>query len=146
MIEIEWATPAAFEDAQELITRAAQAALRHEGREGDITVLLMGDEAIHSMNRDYRGVDRPTDVLSFPAWEGEALAQIPDAYLGDIAISVDTAKRQAREYGHSLSRELSFLTVHGTLHLLGYDHMEEGERARMFALQNEILEGIGEKR
>ncbi len=146
MIEIEKAVSGIPEEAEAWITRAAQAALAHEGRGGDISVLLTDDESIHVMNRDYRQVDRPTDVLSFPAWEGESLAQIPDAYLGDIAISVDTAKRQAEEYGHSLSRELSFLSVHGTLHLLGYDHMEENEKERMFALQNEILEQIGETR
>ena len=146
MIEIENAASGVPGEAEALITRAAQTALRHEGRAGDVTVLLTDDAAIHAMNREYRGVDRPTDVLSFPAWEGENLPQIPDAFLGDIAISVDTAKRQAEEYGHSFSRELSFLTVHGMLHLLGYDHMKEEEKERMFALQNEILEQIGEVR
>lgn len=146
MIEIEKGIEGVSEDVDGMIERAAEAALLHEGRSGDVTVLLTDDAAIHTMNRVYRSVDRPTDVLSFPAREGERVLQIPDGYLGDIAISVDTAKRQAEEYGHSFSRELSFLTVHGMLHLLGYDHMNENDRMRMFALQDQILEEIGETR
>ena len=146
MIEIEKEIEGVSEDVDGMIERAAEAALLHEGRSGDVTVLLTDDAAIHTMNRVYRSVDRPTDVLSFPAWDGERVLQIPDGYLGDIAISVDTAKRQAEEYGHSFSRELSFLTVHGMLHLLGYDHMNENDRMRMFALQDQILEEIGETR
>ncbi len=146
MIDIEKAVEGVPQDAENMIIRAAEAVLRREGRDGDISVLLTDDLTIHAMNRDFRNVDRATDVLSFPAWEGESLMQIPDAYLGDIAISADTAKRQAEEYGHSFSRELSFLTVHGTLHLLGYDHIDEEEKKIMFAIQDEILEQIGETR
>lgn len=146
MIEVEIAVNGAPENAGEMIKRAGEAALRHEGRSGEITVLLTDDKTIHEMNRDFRHVDRPTDVLSFPSSEGEQLMQTPDAYLGDIAISLETAQRQAEEYGHALTRELSFLTVHGALHIMGYDHMDDAEREAMFALQEHILEEIGETR
>ena len=96
-----------------------------------------------SDTRDYRSVDRPTDVLSFPSNEGDALSAVPDGFLGDIAISIDRAKAQAEEYGHSFERELSFLTVHGCLHILGYDHMNDEERQEMFALQDKILNDMG---
>ncbi|MDO5110699.1 MAG: rRNA maturation RNase YbeY [Clostridia bacterium] len=140
MTEVEICVSGAPEDAAIMIERAVQAALLYEHRQGDVTVMLTDDESIHHLNRDYRHVDRPTDVLTFPAWEGEALLQQPDGYLGDIAISLPTALRQAAEYGHSLTRELSFLAVHGTLHLLGYDHMEQADADVMFALQDRILE------
>lgn len=143
MISVEIAASGAPENAEDVIARAAAAALRHEGREGDIGVLLTDDAAIHEMNRDFRHVDRPTDVLSFPSAEGEALIQTPDTYLGDIAISLETAMRQAEEYGHSLTRELSFLTVHGALHIMGYDHIDDAGREAMFKLQDKILEEIG---
>lgn len=130
-------TPEFLEGA---LAAAVEATLAYEGAAGDITISVVDDAAIHAMNREYRGVDRPTDVLSFPAAEGEAFPAIPDAFLGDIAISLPRAEAQAEEYGHPLLRELSFLAVHGTLHLLGYDHMTDEDRARMFARQNEILE------
>lgn len=140
MIEVELSVDNAPEDAAAVIERAVESALRHENKRGDVTVLLTDDENVHRLNAAFRHVDRPTDVLTFPAWEGETLAQLPDGYLGDIAISLPTAHRQAAEYGHSLTRELSFLAVHGTLHLLGYDHMEQAEADAMFALQDAILE------
>ena len=146
MIEVEITASGAPQNAEETICRAAKAALEHERRDGDIGVLLTDDKTIHQMNRDFRHVDRPTDVLSFPSSEGEQLMLPPSAYLGDIAISLETAERQAEEYGHSLARELSFLTVHGTLHILGYDHVDEAGREAMFALQTLILEEIGETR
>lgn len=121
---------------------AIEAALIAEGRLGDISLLVTGEEEIRAMNRDYRGMDRVTDVLSFPAEEGEALLG-PPGFLGDICICLERAEEQAEEYGHSLKRELSFLAVHGALHLLGYDHMEPGERSAMEARQREILEGMG---
>lgn len=140
MIEILTDLPETPEMLERVLTAAAEAALAYEGAAGDITISVVDDEEIHRMNREYRGVDRPTDVLSFPAAEGDAFPAIPDAFLGDIAISLPRAKMQAEEYGHSLLRELTFLTVHGTLHLLGYDHMMDEDRARMFARQDEILE------
>ena len=130
-------TPELLEGA---LSAAVEAALAYEGAAGDITISVVDDDTIHRMNREYRGVDRPTDVLSFPAAEGGDFPAIPDSFLGDIAISLPRAEAQAEEYGHSLLRELSFLAVHGTLHLLGYDHMTDEDRAEMFARQNEILE------
>lgn len=160
-----------------LLQRAAEAALIHEGwTDAEVSVVLTDDEEIHALNRDYRGVDRPTDVLSFPLWEAEegpldptrfwggwdggtdpdddvdagfdddvelepgALDPIPGqpVALGDIVISLDRARAQAQEYGHSLSRELAFLTVHGVLHLLGYDH-DTYERERVMRAKEEAV-------
>ena len=108
-----------------------------------ISVSLVDNKFIHEMNRDYRGIDRPTDVISFAFLDNEDRQALykgkEPVCLGDIYISVDKAKEQAEEYGHSLERELSFLFVHGLLHLLGYDHMSEEDEKVMFKLQDEIL-------
>ena len=124
------------------IVRAAEAALACEGRDGDLTILIDTPERIRTLNREFRNVDRVTDVLTFPAWEGE-ISLSADGYLGDIMICYDRAKEQAEEYGHSLLRELSFLAVHGVLHLLGYDHMTEADERIMREKQTAILDGIG---
>ncbi len=139
-VAIETACP---HGSEAVVTAAAEAALAHEGAMGIISVLLTDDEIIHRMNRSFRNVDKPTDVLSFPAREGEKLPSLPDDFLGDIAISVERARAQAGEYGHSFERELSFLTVHGTLHLLGYDHIQEEDRLEMFLRQEQILQAMG---
>ena len=109
-----------------------------------VSVSFVDDEFIHQLNRDYRKIDRPTDVISFAFLDNEddresQLHGQGIVCLGDIYISVDRAKEQAEEYGHSLNRELSFLFVHGLLHLLGYDHMTPEDEKVMFALQDEIL-------
>jgi len=98
------------------------------------------DPEIHELNRDYRGKDRPTDVLSFPQWEGESFdfGNGPIA-LGDLVISIETAWRQALELGHPLESELDFLTIHGTLHLLGYDHVTAADRRRMWRWQEALF-------
>ena len=106
-----------------------------------VNVVLVDDESIHQYNRDFRDVDRPTDVLSFvdgDVDEGQLL-------MGDIIISVDALRRQAKDYGHTLKREFCFLVVHGYLHLLGYDHHSEAEEKEMFGLQHEILKEIAPK-
>ena len=121
-------------ETEAIIRRAASGALSAQGAKGDISVLVTDDNGIRAMNRD---------VLSFPSNEGDALSAVPDGFLGDIAISIDRAKAQAEEYGHSFERELSFLTVHGCLHILGYDHMNDEERQEMFALQDKILNDMG---
>ena len=119
------------------------AALEHEKVENAIfSVVFMTDEEIHEMNREYRGVDRVTDVISFAFEDNNDLVYNDIRMLGDIFICIPQMKRQATEYGHSEKRELSFLAVHGLLHLLGYDHMEKDDEEEMFALQNEILEGL----
>ncbi|MEG1547605.1 MAG: rRNA maturation RNase YbeY [Clostridia bacterium] len=130
-------------DIERLITAAAQQALNECGVSGEISITVVDDDEIWRMNREYRAVDRPTDVLSFPSNEGFELVALPDGFLGDIAISLPRALEQAREYGHSAGRELSFLAIHGTLHLLGYDHLQEQERLEMERMQEQILNGMG---
>lgn len=145
MIEIsmEAAAPAGLE-VEGAIRRAGQFALEQEGEGAAwLSVQVVDDASIRVLNRDYRGLDRPTDVLSFPMEEGTQIAAIPDGFLGDIVISLDKALAQAAEYGHSPLRELSFLTVHGVLHLLGWDHMEPEAAAKMYKRQEEILEKMG---
>jgi len=116
------------------------------GRSGEVSVSLVSDEEIHDLNRTYRGIDRPTDVLSFAMLEGEEMA-VPDEnmpeLLGDIVISGETAIRQAEEYRHSVGRELAFLLVHGFLHLLGYNHETPAEEREMFEIQEEVLQVLG---
>lgn len=112
----------------------------------EVSLMFTDDETIHEMNREYRGIDRPTDVLSFALEEGEEeeiYGGPEENLLGDIIISVETAVRQAEEYEHSVEREMSFLALHGMLHLLGYDHMEEEERQEMRAQEKAILESLG---
>lgn len=109
-----------------------------------ISVTLVDNDYIHEINRQYRHIDRPTDVISFAFLddnpERDTLFHSKQmVVLGEIYISIDKAKEQAQAYGHSLERELSFLFVHGLLHLLGYDHMNEDDEKKMFALQEEIL-------
>ncbi len=107
-------------------------------------IVLVDDEYIRELNRNYRNVDSSTDVLSFALQENAAdepvvLGLEDDGVLGDVFISVETAERQAAEYGHSLEREVVFLAVHGLLHLLGYDHLEEGDRKRMRQKEEEVM-------
>jgi len=130
----------------ELLRRVTTEALRHEGVEGEIalSVVITDDEAVQELNRQFRDVDAPTDVLAFGSGEEGDFVIAPgeSAYLGDVVISYPCAVAQAEEYGHSISRELALLTVHGVLHLLGYDHVDEAERTEMWARQNEILESL----
>lgn len=109
-----------------------------------VSISIVDNKYIHKINKKYRGIDRPTDVISFAFLDGEInKEQIfhsdNEVCLGDIYISLDKAKEQAEEYKHSLERELSFLFIHGLLHLLGYDHMTKEDEEVMFALQEEIL-------
>ncbi len=142
MIELVSEAVALTEAERAGITAAAEAALAYERKKGDLCVMVDTPERIRTLNRDFRHVDRVTDVLTFPAWEGEDPLG-GDGYLGDIMICYDRAKEQAEEYGHSLSRELAFLTVHGVLHLLGYDHMTGPEERVMRERQTAILNGMG---
>ena len=124
-----------------------EAARVHEVDElTEVSLMFTDDETIHEMNLEYRGIDRPTDVLSFALEEGEEeeiYGGPEENLLGDIIISVETAVRQAEEYGHSVKREMAFLALHGMLHLLGYDHMEEEERQEMRAQEEAILASLG---
>ena len=128
---------------RQAVELAANAALKHENAESRfLSVVLTTDENIHEYNREYRSVDRPTDVLSFPADEGDDLLAPPDGFLGDIMISIPRAREQAKALGHSTEREILFLTVHGVLHLLGYDHMRPEDEQIMLPVQRSIVEGI----
>ena len=123
------------------------AALKHEKVKNAIfSVVFMEDEEIHKMNKEYRGVDRVTDVISFAFEDNNDLVYNDIRMLGDIFICIPQMKRQASEYGHSEKRELAFLAVHGILHLLGYDHMNEEDEHVMFELQELILDGQNIKR
>ena len=109
-------------------------------------VLTTDNEHIHEINREYRKVDRPTDVISFALNEGDEPnieGEIPVNMLGDIIISVEKAIEQAGDYGHSVRREIAFLTVHGMLHLLGYDHIEEADRVEMRKEEDFVMEQLG---
>lgn len=109
----------------------------------ELSCILVDDEDIHHINKEYRDMDRSTDVISFALEDNEQfyVEGMPRS-IGDIFISVDHAKMQAKEYGHSLKREMCFLFTHGLLHLLGYDHMNEEDERVMFSLQKEILESL----
>ena len=134
-------------DLRRLVKRAVLAVLDFEdfGRRAEVSVTFTDNEGIHALNREYRNVDRPTDVLSFPLSDGEDYDTDGDAVLlGDIVISLERAQTQAEEYGHSFEREVAFLTVHSMLHLLGYEHETSPEDERdMFARQDEILISAG---
>jgi probable rRNA maturation factor len=131
---------------EQFVQKVLQAAGEQLNTSGEVSVSFVSDDEIHELNRTYRGVDRPTDVLSFALREGEEDFPVPDEgaeLLGDIVISIPTAVRQAREYGHSVEREVGFLLVHGFLHLLGYDHQDEDSEREMFGLQEEVLQKLG---
>ncbi len=105
----------------------------------EFNVIITNNEFIHELNKKYRNIDRETDVISFALEDDNIFPEIEEKVLGDIYISIDKAKSQAVEYGHSFKREICFLAVHGFLHLNGYDHMEKEEEKIMFGLQEEIL-------
>lgn len=127
----------------ELLRRVAAGALHREGVEGEValSVAITDDEAVRGLNQRFRDVDAPTDVLAFGSGEENDFVTAPGepAYLGDVIISYPRAVAQAEEQGHSVDRELALLTVHGVLHLLGYDDVDEVERTEMWVRQNEIL-------
>lgn len=134
-----------------LLIRAAQYTLemipplRPTGRldysSGSITIVLTDDRQLHELNRDYLDIDAPTDVLSFPSLEIDP--ETNELYLGDILISIPRAKQQAEAAGHTLEAEAQLLVVHGTLHLLGYDHATDEEKSAMWHEQAKVLERLG---
>lgn len=143
-----------------IIRKCIQATLDAEGVDTDceINVLITDDKAIHQINKATRDIDRPTDVLSFPMFELTAGA-LPGNWeeyldpetnlcpLGDMCISYERAAAQAKEFGHSVRREVGYLTIHSVLHLLGYDHLDEGpQKARMRAREEAIAASVGLKR
>lgn len=134
-----------FPVSESLIERAASTALAHSASEeapgAGLSVVLADDARLQALNREYLGIDAPTDVLSFPASETDP--ETGGRYLGDILISVPRARAQAEAAGHPLESELQLLVVHGVLHLLGHDHAQAEDKARMWKAQAEILERLG---
>ncbi len=145
---------------KELINSVILAALDAEEcpYEAEVNVILTNNEEIHEINKEYRSIDRPTDVLSFPLIDYETPADFErvedyaedyfnletgELMLGDIIISVDKLYEQAQNYGHSIERELAFLVAHSMFHLMGYDHMNEEERIIMEQKQSELLNHMG---
>ena len=123
------------EEIENIVEKSIEAALKEIEFTDDyeVSVSFVGDEEIHELNRDYRGVDRTTDVLSFP---------MDDEFtnmLGDIVININKVIEQAKEYGHSEKREISYLTVHSTLHLMGLDHEEEEDKKEMRAVEDRVM-------
>lgn len=130
-------------------TAIIEQALKTLGIKDDVEVscVLVDDERIHEINREYRHIDRSTDVISFAMEDNDQFyVEGMPRTLGDIFISVDHAKKQAEEYGHSLRREMCFLFTHGILHLLGYDHMTDEQEKEMFGLQDKILGALSIER
>lgn len=125
----------------DLLERAALTTLTNQDAEGDISIVLTDDSQLRQLNRDFLGIDAPTDVLSFPSSETDP--ETGRRYLGDILISVPRADDQAGAAGHALDDEVQLLIVHGTLHLLGHDHAEGEDKARMWKAQAEVLARIG---
>lgn len=109
-------------------------------------VIIVNNKKIHEINKKYRKIDKPTDVISFALEDSKENFTSKIRMLGDIYISYEKVKSQALEYNHSLVRELCFLTIHGLLHLLGYDHMKKEDEIRMFELQKELLDSYGIKK
>lgn len=112
----------------------------------EFNIIIVDNDKIHKINKEYRNVDRETDVISFALEDNMDVKYNDFRLLGDIYISIDKCYQQATEYGHSRVREICFLATHGILHLLGYDHMEENDEKEMFKLQNELLDGYNIKR
>ena len=151
MIEISYNQVENESNEEEIIQNVVNKVLELEGikHEVDIYITLTNNEEIHKINQEYRDVDRPTDVLSFPMYEREEIQKLREEkqdeieeILGDIIISIPKIKEQAEEYGHSYERELAYLTTHGMLHLLGYDHMIEEEKVVMREHEEAVLERL----
>lgn len=151
MIAIDFMDETDSLNQQELdfVQKILEHAAKEEGLgESEVSVTFVTNEMIRDINREYRGKDQPTDVISFAMEElGEGETAIIGSQeprmLGDIIISLDRTKEQAADYGHSFERELGFLAIHGFLHLLGYDHMTEEDEKKMFSRQEEILVSLG---
>ncbi len=134
------------ETEMETLRALMEFAMQHEHLENvEFNIILVGNDKIHEINRTYRGIDRETDVISFALEDYEDVV-LEHRLLGDIYISLEKARGQAEEYGHSFLREVCFLAVHGFYHLLGYDHMNKEDEAVMFRKQEEVLELFGIKR
>ena len=143
MIDIQTQDESPTQLDVQMLEKAALAALEQQAvkEEVDLSIVLTDDAQIQALNRDYRGYDKPTDVLSFEAHERDP--ETGTLYLGDIIISMERAAAQAEQGGHLLLAEIQLLVVHGVLHLLGHDHAEAEEKAKMWNDQAEILARLG---
>ena len=151
MIEVNYNAISELPNEEKLIKEVVSRVLEEEKvlPEVDVYITLTNNEEIHKINKEYRDVDRPTDVLSFPMYERDEIVDLKndtddeiEKILGDIIVSIEKVREQAEEYGHSFERELAYLVTHGMLHLLGYDHMIEEEKAVMRKREEEILEAL----
>jgi probable rRNA maturation factor len=141
-VEVQVAPAFAEVVSADTLQRVAREILHVEGVPGHVTLVITDDQGIRTLNRDYRGLDTPTDVLAFSAREdGGSFVVAPGAgeYLGDVIISYPRTIDQAQEQGHAVDQELCLLTIHGMLHLLGYDHQSERDKEAMWARQEAIL-------
>lgn len=111
-----------------------------------LSVIFVDSSRIHEINREYRHIDRPTDVITFALMDSDDVLDVEESELGDIFINIEAVYNQAKEYQHTLRREVCFLFTHGVLHLLGYDHMNEEDEKVMFALQDQIIDPLVKKR
>ena len=128
----------------ETLSKLIEFAIKHEKLDNlEFNIIIVDNNKIHELNKEYRGIDRVTDVITFALEDNKDFPKESVRILGDIYISIDKASSQAIEYGHSFLRELSFLTIHGFLHLLGYDHMTKNEEEIMFSKQEAILNEYG---
>lgn len=135
-------TSPTYDDHKSVVSSSARAALEHQNASpGEVTIVLTDEEHIRQLNKQYAGVDAPTDVLGFS--HGMQNPETGVLYYGDVIIALPIAESQAREAGHSLEAELSLLTVHGVLHLLGHEDVENSERDSMLRAQREILDRLG---
>lgn len=157
ILDITWEedtiSPEQHESLTVLLNKAVREAIRlaDGSEEAEVSLMLVDDRRIHTLNREYRGVDRPTDVLSFAMQEeteeeADFGFEFEDEMLGDIVISVERARMQAEEYGHPFEREIAYLAVHGTLHLLGYDHETESDKQEMRSKEEEVMISLGLER
>lgn len=144
-----------FSALESTVSAAIREAMRQAGgpEKAQVGLLIVGDESIREFNLEHRGIDRATDVLSFPMLDpGQEITHVDidpetgEVVLGDIVISLPAVERQAQEYGHSHGREAAFLAVHGTLHLLGHDHEDDCQRQAMRAMEEAVLASIGQER
>lgn len=143
MINVQITEPFEGQIAPDILEKAAQTALddQEAPENAELTIVVEGDQAVQQLNKQYLGIDAPTDVLSFPA--GEVDPETGNLYLGDIIISLPRATAQAQAGGHELFAEIQLLVVHGVLHLLGMDHAEPDEKAAMWAVQRSLLDRLG---
>ena len=130
-----------------LLNKVADYALKSESVDnGVVNIIIVDNKRIKEINKEYRNIDRETDVISFALEDDDTFIELPIRVLGDIYISIDKVKSQASDYGHSEIREICFLVVHGILHLLGYDHMNIADELVMFSKQDKILDELGIRR